>query len=49
MPLKKGTSQQAVSQNIKLLMSEGKPHKQAVAIAMKTAGKPQPKGTTPKK
>lgn len=48
MPLRKGTSQQAVSQNIRLLMSEGKSHKQAVAIAMKTAGKTMPKGQKPK-
>lgn len=37
MPLKKGRSRAAVSQNIKTEMAAGKPQKQAVAIALNTA------------
>lgn len=39
MPLVKGKSKAAVSQNIKTEMSVGKPQRQAVAIAMNVAGK----------
>lgn len=39
MPLKKGSSNKAVSQNIKAEMAAGKPQKQAIAIAMNVAGK----------
>ncbi len=43
MPLKKGSSNKVVSENVKELMATGRPQKQAVAIAMRTAGKPKKK------
>ncbi len=39
MPLNKGKSKQAISQNIRTEVAEGKPQKQAVAIALNTARK----------
>jgi hypothetical protein len=39
MPLKSGSSNKVVGQNIKTEMQHGKPQKQAVAIAMSKAGK----------
>lgn len=43
MPLVKGKSKKAFSQNVKTEMAAGKPQKQAVAIAYAESGK-QPNG-----
>jgi hypothetical protein len=39
MPLKKGYSKKAISHNIRAERRAGRPHKQAVAIAMSVARK----------
>jgi hypothetical protein len=46
MPLlggKKAKTKAGISQNIRTEMKAGRPQKQAVAIAMRAAGKPKPK------
>lgn len=49
MPLLKGSSQAVISQNIKELRNSGRPEKQAVAIAMQTAGKGKKPASVAKK
>lgn len=48
MPLKKGKSDKAVSSNIRTLMHEGRPQKQAIAIALSEAGRSKKKSAKKK-
>jgi hypothetical protein len=43
MPLKKGSSKKTISANIRTEMKHGKPKRQAIAIAMRKAGKSRKK------
>lgn len=44
MPLKRGSSQKVISENIRTEMHAGTPQKQAIAIAYSKAGKSRRKG-----
>lgn len=44
MPLKEGKSKKVISANIRTEMHAGKPQKQAIAIAMRKAGKSEKRG-----
>lgn len=45
MPLKKGRGRKAIAANIKTEVAAGRPQKQAIAIALRTAGVPKKKAT----
>lgn len=49
MPLEKGTSRKTIGRNIKTEEAHGKPHKQAVAIALETARESGAKIPKPRK
>lgn len=43
MPLKRGRSQKVISENIRTEIKAGRPRRQAIAIAMRKAGKAKPR------
>jgi hypothetical protein len=43
-PLLKGSSKKTISKNIRTELAAGRPRKQAIAIAMHTAGKSRKRG-----
>jgi hypothetical protein len=45
MPLMNGKSDKVVSENIRMEMKSGRPKKQSVAIAMRSAGRMKPSKT----
>ena len=49
MPLKSGSSNKVVGENIETEMAHGKPHKQAIAIALSKAGKSKSRSASKKK
>jgi len=49
MPLKEGTSDEVVSENIRTEIKAGRPHAQAIAIALSKAGRTKKKKSKKKK
>ena len=45
MPLKKGTTKKVIGKNISELVKSGRPQKQAIAIALRSAGKSRKRAT----